>query len=451
MIKEIDKFKSKMLKRNKKSKKGFTLIELLAVFVMLAIVAGVAIYSVNNIEEEFSVKSYGESIKNVISSAQNYYSANAENGIPASGLSVLSDEIEIENKNQYKNGLIIYNTITGKLEAKNITNGRYCANGPIDDLNIIEGECPSTDLDCFTYTKSNGKVTITNFDYNNNSCLGYVTVPSTIEGLPVTKIGFAAFADTNKNSPEACEPKAEFLVPSLTTTGTSSTKITATPLSSNYTLAGEDNCVSYTSIYDHTADGEFSCGCSLYNVEGIVVGGSGNKLLGITLPSTVTYIDNLAFAKTSLNYINIGSLTELTYIGDSSFSDTNLLSLNLSGLNKLTTIGYAAFNGSSINKLNIANLSSLAIIRTGAFSGNNIESLDFTGSNNVVHIGTAAFASNQISDIKINNLSKLNSLWFGAFCDNPFSTSINDLPDTSNLTGVESSKLVSACLSRDYN
>lgn len=446
MVKDIDKFKKEMLERNKKRKKGFTLIELLAVFVVLAVVAGVAIFSINNIEEELSAKSYGESVKNVISSAQNYYSSNAETGFPPAGLSVLSDEIEIENKNQYKNGLIIYNSITGKLEAKNITDGNYCANGPIDNLNIVEGECPSTDLACFDYTKASGKVTITGFDFSNNSCLGYVTVPSTIEGLPVTKVGFAAFADTNKITPEACEPNEEFLVPSFTTTGTSSIKITATPLSSTYALEVDDNCVSYTNFYDHTADGEYSCGCSLFNVQGMTVGNSGSKLLGITLPSTITYIDNLAFAKTSLNYINLNSLTELTYIGDSSFKDTNLLSLDFSGLNKLSTIGYAAFNGSSINKLNITNLYNLAIIRSGAFSENNIESLDFTGSNNITHIGTGAFASNQISDIKINNLTKLNSLWYGAFCGNPFTLSSDTLPDTSNLTEVEVSKLVSACL-----
>ena len=45
----------------------------------------------------------------------------------------------------------------------------------------------------FTYTNNNGTITITHYDGSG----GNVTIPATINGLPVTCIGFQAFAFNN--------------------------------------------------------------------------------------------------------------------------------------------------------------------------------------------------------------------------------------------------------------
>lgn len=476
MTKEIDKFKKELEERNskKRKKKGFTLVELLAVFVILAIIAGIAIFYMNNVKKTFTVSVYKESVKNLLTAAQNYYSANSETAFPSAGLSIFDDNLAIENKSEYTGGLVFYNSITGKLEAKNVTNSDYCANGPLDNLIINEGVCPSTDLACFSYKVEGDGVTITNFDYSNSACTGFAVVPSTIENLPVTKIGFAAFADVNKTTPTYCTPSGSSLPSRLSSSN--STNITATPMDIKRGFLDDPSCFSYTTSYSLSlacpvpsdssntqnektkvtllsnaktmAKTELAVAmyCSPYSLEGVKIGENGSKLLGVILPSTITYIDNLAFAKTALTTINISSLTNLTYIGDSSFKYTNLTSLDLSGLRKLKTIGYSAFASSNIKNLKISNLNSLQEIRTGAFYENNIENVDFTGTNNIIHIGYSSFYGNQISSIKINNLTKLYSLWNGAFCNNPFEESSSTMPNVSNLDGVSESNLDSACL-----
>jgi len=142
MVKEIDKFKKELKDRNKKKKKGFTLVELLAVFVILAIIAGIAINSMDNIKENVAENVYKQSVKSAINAAQNYYSENSNDVSLKSGISIFSKNLSIENQDQYKSGAIVYNDSTGKLEAKNVSDGSYCANGPIDNLKIIAGDCP---------------------------------------------------------------------------------------------------------------------------------------------------------------------------------------------------------------------------------------------------------------------------------------------------------------------
>lgn len=450
MVKEIDKFKKELKDRNKKKKKGFTLVELLAVFVILAVIAGIVISSMDNVKENVTVNVYKQSVKSAINAAQNYYSENGDSSNLKSGISIFSNDLSIENKDQYKSGSIVYNDATGKLEAKNISNGSYCANGPIDNLTIIEGECPSTDIACFDYTVSAGKVTITDFDYSNTACYGDVNIPSQIEGYPVTKIGFGAFADIDASQSASCHmPEVGYFYDSeknesgtlslVSNTSTKSFAILApsTPEYMNY-------CIPYTTVYIY-ADSGCECGTD-FDLQFNYVGDRGYNITSVTIPSTVTYIDNLAFAKTGVTGVNFDSLPNLTYIGDTSFIYTNLSSVDLSGLTKLQTIGFYAFAMSGVESVNLTDIPYLREIRSGAFNYNQITSVNFTDSDNIIHIGSGAFEDNQISTIIINNLTKLSSLGSDAFCDNPFYYN-NNYPLVNNLINVDSSQLGNACLS----
>lgn len=366
MVKEIDKFKKQMNDRNKKKKKGFTLVELLAVFVILAIIAGIVIASMNNIKENVTVNVYKESVKSAINAAQNYYSENGESLDLKSGISIFSNDLSIENREQYKSGSIVYNNSTGKLEARNISDGSYCANGPIDNLTVIEGDCPSTDIACFDYTVSSSKVTITDYDYSNSACYGDVVIPSEIEGYPVTKIGFGAFADIDSSQTADCNSLAMsyFNDSEKSKLGTVSLLSNSHNKSATLLAVRESNymnyCIPYTTYYDYDD----------YDLQFSYVGDRGYYLTGITIPSTVTSIGSLAFAKTGLTGINFDNLSKLISIGDTSFIYTNLSSVDLSGLSQLHTIGFYAFAMSGVESINLTNLSNLLEIRSGAFNYN---------------------------------------------------------------------------------
>ncbi len=461
MVKEIDKFKKEMYERNRKKKKGFTLVELLAVFIILAIIASIVIVSLDNIKDKVTENVYKESIKNAINAAQNYYSENGASTNLKSGISIFSKDLNIENSKQYKSGSIIYNDSTGKLEAKNISNGSYCANGPIDNLTIVEGVCPSTELACFDYTVSSGKAAITGYDYDNPSCYGDVVVPPEIEGSPVTKIGFGAFADIDNSQSSVCNfhPPVGYFYDNdgsntnalLSNTYNKSSKLSL--LSNSYSNPEElvivsevdfmNYCIPYTTYYQYDDSG---CECGIdFDLNFSYVGDRGYNITSVTLPSTVTYIDNLAFAKTGITGLNFDSLSDLTYIGDTSFIYTNLSSINLSGLSKLQTIGFYAFAMSGLENVGLTDISSLREIRTGAFYNNQISSVNFTGSNNILHIGTVAFNDNQINNIIINNLRNVYSIGSDAFCDNPFYYN-NNYPSVTGMTNISYYQLDNACL-----
>jgi prepilin-type N-terminal cleavage/methylation domain-containing protein len=449
MVKEIDKFKKELKDRNKKKKKGFTLVELLAVFVILAVIAGIVISSMDSIKGNVTVNVYKESVKSAINAAQNYYSENGESTDLENGISIFSKDLSIENKNQYKSGSIVYNDATGKLEARNISDGSYCANGPIDNLTIIEGDCPSTDIACFDYTVSAGKVTITDFDYSNTSCYGDVNIPSQIEGYPVTKIGFGAFADIDASQSASCNTAAMSYFYDSEKNESGIVSLLSNTFNKPATLLAVseadymDYCIPYTTYYVYDNSG-CSCGTD-YDLEFNYIGDRGYNITGVTMPSTVTYIDNLAFAKTGLSGVNFDSLPNLNYIGDTSFLYTNLSSVDLSGLTKLQTIGFYAFAMSGVENVNLTDIPNLREIRSGAFNYNQITSVDFTDSNNIVHIGSEAFEDNQINNIIINNLTKIYSIGYDAFCDNPFYYN-NNYPQVNNLTNLNSSQLGNACL-----
>ena len=179
----------------------------------------------------------------------------------------------------------------------------------------------------FNYTTNNGAITITGY----NGCDGAVTIPSTINGLPVISIGDQAFYGA-----------------------TSLTNIT---IPSGVTSIGRWafwSCTSLTSVaipnsVTNIWDWAFWACSSLTNVTlGTSLSGIGSgafqscsSLISITIPNGVTTVGDWAFANcASLTSVNIGN--GLSSVGNHAFfSCTSLTRVALPG--SVTSIGDLAF------------------------------------------------------------------------------------------------------------
>ena len=418
----------------RQNNKAFTLVELLAVFIILGIIATIAIVSLRGIKVDYEKSTYEESVKGLLTAAQQKYAEEGYTGMNASGYGV--GEINVENSRQYVSGTI--KLVGDKLTAVNVSNGSFCANGPIDDLMIIEGECPSTDVSCFTYKVKSSGVTITGIDFNRAECVGDVVVPSFIEDEPVVEIGYAAFADIGSRFiPLAPESNLEenAILPGFLPNDNEQVDIENIE---NYNRTG--NVLPYYKGYSYH-DGRIN------NQEywtWYTFGDKAKAITSVSLPISIVKIDDYAFANSGINSVNLASLVNLRTIGDSAFGLTNLTTAKLSNCTSLQSIGLYAFYGSLLKKIDLTNMTSLKYIKVGAFEWNYIDKVSFRGTDKLVHIGEAAFIHNEITDLYVNNLTKLTYLGIHSFCDNRF----NPLDvDVSNLRGVvDERQLGEACL-----
>ena len=422
----------------RQNNKAFTLVELLAVFIILGIIATIAIVSLRGIKVDYEKSTYEESVKGLLTAAQQKYAEEGYTGMNASGYGV--GEINVENSRQYVSGTI--KLVGDKLTAVNVSNGSFCANGPIDDLMIIEGECPSTDVSCFTYKMKSSGVTITGIDFNRAECVGDVVVPSFIEDEPVVEIGYAAFADIgSRYNPRPIldgnyedDKKA---LPGFLPSNNEEVEIENTGVA--YYRA-PSNALPYYKGYSYH-DGRIN------NQEywtWYTFGDKAKAITSVSLPISIVKIDDYAFANSGITSVNLASLVNLRTIGDSAFGLTNLTTAKLSNCTSLQSIGLYAFYGSLLEKIDLTNMTSLKYIKVGAFEWNYIDKVSFRGTDKLVHIGEAAFIHNEITDLYVNNLTKLTYLGIHSFCDNRFYPWDVEL---SNLYGVlDERQLGEACL-----
>ena len=156
-------------------KKGFTLVELLAVIVILAVISLITIPLIMGVIEESKVGAFKDSISLTFSAAE-LYEARVE-VISSTGINVV--DLDMKNNN-FKYGKIIKNA-SGDLEAVNVSDGNYCANGVLTNITVYDGEC-DPDVPSCTYTVTSGTLGLNNY-YTNVPTIEFVTSTAKSSGL----------------------------------------------------------------------------------------------------------------------------------------------------------------------------------------------------------------------------------------------------------------------------
>lgn len=127
-----------------------------------------------------------------------------------------------------------------------------------------------------------------------------------------------------------------------------------------------------------------------------------NKLENVQIPSSVRTIGNNAFHQNKLTLVNFESASNLLEIGDDAFSSldsdsgNNIVSITIPA--SVTKIGKSAFFGNKLPTVIFEEESHLEEIGINAFVGNELESITFPSSIKVV--GNLAFAINKLKKIE---------------------------------------------------
>ena len=218
----------------------------------------------------------------------------------------------------------------------------------------------------FTYTTKNGAITITGYDCSSGG--GAVTIPSTINGLPVTSIGDNAF--------NSCTSLTSVTIGNnVTSIGDwafyNCTSLTSVTIPNSVTRIGYYAFSHCTSLIAMTVEALNSFYCS---VDGVLFDKSqttliqypGGKAGSYTIPNSVTSIGYRAFyGCTSLTSVTIPN--SVTTIWNEAFSGcTSLISVTIP--NSVTSIWDRAFYGcTSLTSVTIGN--SVTSIGGDTFNG----------------------------------------------------------------------------------
>lgn len=134
-------FMMQLKKKYDQKIKGFTLIELLAVIIVLAVVALITVPLVTSIIESSKKKAFSNSVYHAMSSIQEELAANDFREFPEAGVSA-KDGLTMLDKNPFIGGRFLLDYENGKdLKANMVTDGRYCALGTKNNLQVILGDC----------------------------------------------------------------------------------------------------------------------------------------------------------------------------------------------------------------------------------------------------------------------------------------------------------------------
>ena len=225
----------------------------------------------------------------------------------------------------------------------------------------------------YTYTVSNGEVTITDCDME---ILGDIVIPDTLGGYPVTSIGERAFCD--------CYSLESVTIPnSVTSIGSyafSNCDLTSVVIPDSVTSIGDwafYHCGNLTSVI--IGDSVTSIGnCAFFDCSG---------LTSVIIGDSVTSIGYSAFSY-CYDLTSVVIPDSVTSIGNGAFSDCYSLTSVTIG-NGVTSIGYGAF-GSCYDLTSIEIPDSVTSIGDSAFEGcSSLTSV--TIGNGVTSIGDSAF------------------------------------------------------------
>jgi hypothetical protein len=126
---------------------------------------------------------------------------------------------------------------------------------------------------------------------------------------------------------------------------------------------------------------------------------NGKDLISVSIPNTVTVIEDKAFAGNNLISAAIGG--GVTVIGDEAFSENRLTSISIP--NSVTMIGAMAFLKNRLTAVSIPN--SVNIIGDSAFGGNKLTTVTIPA--NVSSIGYSPFIyCSELTAINVNNNNK---------------------------------------------
>ncbi len=156
-------------------KKGFALIELLAVIVVLSVIALITVPMIMNVIEKTRKEAFKDSVLGAFTSLDYYLLENDLQDIPEKGIEVKN--LELKN-NPFEYGIIIKNS-EGELEAVNVSDGKYCAQGEQTKLEINKGECDAEAPEVSVSVEGK-KATITLTD--NVGVIGYAVTNRSEEG-----------------------------------------------------------------------------------------------------------------------------------------------------------------------------------------------------------------------------------------------------------------------------
>lgn len=114
--------------------KGFTLVELIAVIIIIGVLLLIIVPNVSRTLKKSEIKTFTASAKGVIRAATEYY---AEDGVTVTSgecINAVSGTIDFDKDYQITGGQICY--VNDQVYLDKITNGKYCATGNNDDLNV---------------------------------------------------------------------------------------------------------------------------------------------------------------------------------------------------------------------------------------------------------------------------------------------------------------------------
>lgn len=429
-----------------KNKKGFTLVELIAIIIIVGIIIGIISPTAMKLIEKSKVNSFREGLRSIIRSAEIYMEENDLKTLPAEGIYLQDNDLDIDYADGYS-GIIKY--VNGEIVLQNIGNGKYCGNGGKDTLSVsaFTDDCivVKPEVQCFVMgTTDTAGDTIVGYNYDNAECsVTNLVIPATVNEVPVKYIADAAFTepytyvlgfgsyDTTPIGGPGMFPVIDLLsnLEYMSVTPTSKMYFTSLPPAIKFcvTSAGEDSQVNST--YEMSSTNEYVF-CTMQ------FGGDPSNYMAKGI---------------GINSVDFSNAVNLVEIGESAFIYNYLTgTLDLSGAVNLTKIDGAAF---AYNQLETVILpSKLTSIGYYSFGTNNLTNVTLPST--VTSIGETAFVENNLSSIIIP--SAVTTIGVSAFGDNNFTSNgcgviyqgVTIQGDTSRFTNddLSAAELMPSCL-----
>ncbi len=289
-------------------KKGFTLIELLAVIVILAIIALISTPIIINVIDRAQKGAFENSAYGVIDAAKLYYAESYLDGNTGEETFTFPADTKLKLSGTKPTGGHVVVDAEGKVKLS-ITNGKWCAiksknQEKVTITDYKDGKCDGVEIEnpnpadpCFTVNPNDSS------EINGYTCTDTdITIPSSIGGVEIKKIGSGAFY--SKNITNVVIPNG---IISIGDTAFQENQLTT------IIIPG-----SVTSI------GNYTFGL--------------NKLTSVTMSDNISSIGTAAFASNQLTSIEIPN--SITSIGNGAFSE------NQAGMNVIIDKPNGSIQGS---------------------------------------------------------------------------------------------------------